>query len=133
VKPIVMIDSDLFGTSILTLALILLGAIVSLFKPLRQKKMPIRYIAAIVNVIVLSLLLATALGLLPEVLGREKQQSVLWVFGLLLIPASLLLAYRQIRSLLGSISILKNKLLEVLHFRKMVVMQALLFLFPLSL
>ncbi len=132
-KPIVMIDSDLFGTSILTLALILLGAIVSLFKPLRQKKMPIRYIAAIVNVIVLSLLLATALGLLPEVLGREKQKSVLWVFGLLLIPASLLLAYRQIRSLLGSISILKNKLLEVLHFRKMVVMQALLFLFPLSL
>jgi len=133
VKPIVMIDSDLFGTSILTLALILLGAIVSLFKPLRQKKMPIRYIAAIVNVIVLSLLLATALGLLPEVLGREKQKSVLWVFGLLLIPASLLLAYRQIRSLLGSISILKNKLLEVLHFRKMVMMQALLFLFPLSL
>ncbi|MCE1157886.1 MAG: hypothetical protein LWX23_03900 [Spirochaetia bacterium] len=132
-KPIVMIDSDLFGTSILTLALILLGAIVSLFKPLRQKKMPIRYIAAIVNVIVLSLLLATALGLLPEVLGREKQKSVLWVFGLLLIPASLLLAYRQIRSLLGSISILKNKLLEVLHFRKMVMMQALLFLFPLSL
>lgn len=128
-----MIDSDLFGTSILTLALILLGAIVSLFKPLRQKKMPIRYIAAIVNVIVLSLLLATALGLLPEVLGREKQKSVLWVFGLLLIPASLLLAYRQIRSLLGSISILKNKLLEVLHFRKMVMMQALLFLFPLSL
>ena len=132
-KPIVMIDSDLFGTSILTLALILLGAIVSLFKPLRQKKMPIRYIAAIVNVIVLSLLLATALGLLPEVLGREKQKSVLWVFGLLLIPASLLLAYRQIRSLLGSISILKNKLLEVLHFRKMMMMQALLFLFPLSL
>lgn len=132
-KPIVMIDSDLFGTSILTIALILLGAIVSLFKPLRQKKMPIRYIAAIVNVIVLSLLLATALGLLPEVLGREKQKSVLWVFGLLLIPASLLLAYRQIRSLLGSISILKNKLLEVLHFRKMMMMQALLFLFPLSL
>jgi len=129
---LVMIDSDLFGISILAIVLILFSTIVSLFKPLKQKRTTIRYIAAILNVIALVLLLSTALVLLPEALGREKQKSILWVFGLLLIPTSLLLAYRQVRSLLGSISILKSKLLEAFHFNKMVMMQAALFFIPLA-
>jgi len=132
VKPIVMIDSDLFGTSILTLALILLGAIVTLFNPYKQKRRWVRYCASILNTISLILLLSNALVFIPSAIFSAKDLGCLEAVGAILVPICFFFAYRQVRSLTAGIVSFRHQIRSVFQFNIKVIARAVLFFIPVA-
>ena len=126
-KPIVMIDSDLFGTSILTLALILLSASVTLFNPYKQKRRWVRYCASILNTISLILLLSNALVFIPSAIFNAKDPGCLEAVGAILVPICFFFAYRQVRSLTAGIVSFRHQIRSVFQFNIKVIARAVLF------
>lgn len=125
-----MIDSDLFGTSILTLALILLGAIVTLFNPYKQKRKWVRYCASILNTISLILLLSNALVFIPSAIFSAKDLGCLEAVGAILVPICFFFAYRQVRSLTAGIVSFRHQIRSVFQFNIKVIARAVLFFHP---
>lgn len=129
---IAIVDSDLGGAVILTIVLILINTIVTLFNPFKQKLILFRYIASVLNTISLIFLLLNALVILPLVIFREKELGVLGIASVLLVPISIFFAFRQVRSLFTDTTSFKRQLHSLFRVNVNVFTRAMLFFIPVA-
>lgn len=124
------LESRLGGAAGTVVLLSVLSFALSYFHPFRQRKVSLRYLSSVCNIVVLGALFETTLSIVPMVLAEKKKSGLVWISAVILVPLAIVLCVHQFSSLTRTMPYLKRQLLLSLSFNRGTILNGLIYFVP---
>lgn len=124
------LESQLGGAAGTVVLLSVLSFALSYFHPFRQRKVFLRYLSSVCNIVVLGALFETTLSIVPMVLAEKKKSGLVWISAVILVPLAIVLCVHQFSSLTRAMPDLKRQLLLSLSFNRGTILNGLIYFVP---